>query len=70
MSNVAPAGKVWVVVHGFDDDDLYEVDASDTAAELAEAKRIFRKQYPSQPIMGAGHVQSRGDADGLEVHHH
>ena len=62
-----PEGKVWIVVHGWKVDDLFEVDASTPEQEEADAKAQFRKRYPSQPIMKTGRIAERGD-DGTAMH--
>jgi hypothetical protein len=52
-----PEGKEWIVVNGWDKDDLFEVDSTTPEQEIEEAKRRFQRLYPSCPIMKVGHVK-------------
>lgn len=46
-----PQGKVWVRIHGLYQDDLFEVDESTPEQEIANARALYKKEYPNKCVV-------------------
>lgn len=48
-----PSGKVWVIVKGLYQNDLFEVDESTPEQEIKDARAQYKARYPTKCVISS-----------------